>query len=97
MEKQDLVQFKDEIIHQFGIIAEDLKSDFRVVAEQVGSNTEKIESLREDMQYVKGTLDTMKLDVEFIKHELKQKVSRDEFAALEYRLSILETKVAQRV
>jgi chromosome segregation ATPase len=42
---------------------------------------------------IEDTLEVIKLDIEFIKNELKQKVGRDEFAALEKRVSLLEAKV----
>jgi len=42
---------------------------------------------------IEDTLEIIKLDIEFIKNELKQKVSRDEFAALEKRVSLLEAKL----
>ena len=67
-----------------------------IVAEQVAVNTEKITMLQKDMNEVKDTLQTIKLDIEFIKHELKQKIDRDEFAALEKRVSLLEAKLAQK-
>lgn len=51
------------------------------MSEQVGTNTE--------------TLETIKLDLEFIKNELKQKISRDEFAFLERRVSLLEGKLGR--
>jgi len=41
---------------------------------------------------IEETLQIIKLDIEFIKNELKQKVSREEFAALEKRVSLLEAK-----
>ena len=50
-----------------------------MVAEQVVGNTE--------------TLETIKIDIEFIKNELKQKIARDEFAILEKRVSILENRL----
>jgi DNA-binding ferritin-like protein len=42
---------------------------------------------------IEDTLEIIKLDIEFIKNELKQKVGRDEFAALEKRVSLLEAKL----
>jgi chromosome segregation ATPase len=42
---------------------------------------------------IEDTLEVIKLDIEFIKNELKQKVGRDEFAALEKRVSLLEAKL----
>lgn len=49
---------------------------------QIDSRLDKIES----------DIETIKLDIEFIKNDLKQKVNRDEFAALERRLSLLENR-----
>ena len=77
--KKILNDYKEETKRHFDVVAEDLKSEIRIVAEQVGANTE--------------TLETVKLNVEFIKNELKQKVARDEFAILERRVSLLEGKL----
>lgn len=83
---------QNEIIRHFDIVAEDIKSEIQTVAEQVGANTEKLEEHDAKFDSIQFTLDTIQVDIEFIKHELKQKVNRDEFAVLERRLSILETK-----
>jgi len=121
MEKEDLKKFKDEICRHFDVIAEDLKDNLKIIAEQVGANTEKLqehderfnkieEKLQEhDQRFNKiekklqdhddrfnkidESLEIIKLDIEFIKNELKQKVSRDEFAALEKRVARLEAKI----
>jgi len=149
MEKEDLKKFKDEICRHFDVIAEDLKDNLKIIAEQVGTNTEKLqehderfnkieEKLQEhDQRFNKieekleehderfnkiegklqehdkkfnkiegklqehderfnkidESLEIIKLDIEFIKNELKQKVSRDEFAALEKRVARLEAKI----
>ena len=45
---------------------------------------------------IEDTLEIIKLDIEFIKNELKQKVGRDEFAALEKRVSLLEAKLGPK-
>lgn len=95
MEKNDAENLKEEIIRHFNVIAEDVKSDVQAVAEQVGANTEKLISLQSSVQRIDETLDIMKLDIGFIKNELKQKVNQEEFALLEKRLSVLETKVSQ--
>ncbi|MDI6591809.1 MAG: hypothetical protein QME61_02665 [Patescibacteria group bacterium] len=44
-------------------------------------------------QLIEDILEIIKLDIEFIKNELKQKISRDEFVALERRVSMLEAKL----
>jgi len=55
----------------------------------------KLDNHEQKLTKIEETLQTIKLDIEFIKHELKQKVGRDEFAALEKRVSLLEAKINQ--
>lgn len=81
MPEENFKQFKDEICRHFDVVAEDIKAKIDTVSEQVSANAE--------------TLEVIKLDIEFIKNELKQKVSHDEFAALEKRVSMLEAKSKQ--
>jgi len=89
MADENLKQFKDEIIkhfdtkteetmRHFDVTSEDLKDKIVILSEQVADNTE--------------TLEVIKLDIEVIKNDLKQKVSRDEFVILEKRVSMLEAK-----
>jgi hypothetical protein len=74
------------------VVAEDLKDNLKIIAEQVATNTEKLQEHDLRFNKIDETLEIIKLDIEFIKNELKQKVSRDEFAALERRVSMLEAK-----
>jgi len=100
--KQFIKEQGEETRRHFDVVAEDLTSEIQTVAEQVASNTEKITSIQEklvehDARFagIGSTLEVMKIDLEFIKNELKQKVNRDEFVALEKRLSMLEIKFNQ--
>lgn len=97
--EENIKQFKDEIIRHFDVVAEDLKSEIQTVAEQVADNTEQIIGVKEkleqhDKQFedIKDTLGVIKLDLEVIKNDLKQKIGRDEFAILERRVSMIEAK-----
>lgn len=90
--KKILEEYKEETKRHFDVVAEGLKSEIKTVAEQVATNTEKLEEHDQRFNKIDETLETIKLDIEFIKNELKQKVSRDEFAALERRVSMLEAK-----
>ncbi len=76
--KQILNEYKEETKRHFDVVAERLEDKIAVVSEQVAANTE--------------TLEVIKLDIEVIKNDLKQKVSRDEFVILEKRVSMLEAK-----
>ena len=76
--KQILNEYKEETNRHFDVVAEKLEDKIQVIAEQVSGNTE--------------TLEIIKLDIETIKNDLKQKVSREEFVILEKRVGMLEAK-----
>lgn len=69
---------RQEFQHFIGIIKEDLQSQIGLIAEQY--------------QDIKDDLSIIKSDVQFLKSELRQKVSYEEFNALVKRVSLLETK-----
>jgi len=90
----------EETKRHFDVVAEDLKGKMDTISEQVAGNTEDITSIKEKLEEhdqrfnkIDETLETIKLDIEFIKNDLKQKISRDEFAILEKRVSMLEAKM----
>lgn len=82
----------EETKRHFGIVAERMEDKIQTVGEQVAANTEKLEEHSQRFNKIDDTLGIIKMDIEFIKHELKQKVSYDEFTALEKRVSMLESK-----
>src|SRR3989338_997569 len=107
--KQFIKEQGQETRRHFDVVAENLTSEIQTVAEQVAANTEKLvehdakfesigsKLIEHDARFagIESTLEVMKIDLEFIKNELKQKVNRDEFVALEKRLSMLEIKFNQ--
>jgi DNA-binding ferritin-like protein len=90
--KQILTEYKDETKRHFDVVAERLEDKIGVLSEQVAANTEKLEEYDQRFNKIDETLEVIKLDIEFIKNELKQKVSREEFVVLEKRVSMLEAK-----
>ena len=80
-----LDEYKKETKRHFDVVAEALQDRIEMVAEKVGANTEKLQEHDLRFNKIDETLEIIKFDIEFIKNELKQKVSRDEFAALEKR------------
>lgn len=73
---------------EIGALLEDFNSKFGLVAEQTSQIPEiknKVDGLVENMEIVKT-------DLEFIKHALKKKVDVDEFAVLEHRVALLESR-----
>ena len=84
--KKVLDEYSKETKRHFDVVAEDLKDQIQIVAEQVASNTEDITSIKDNVEIIKS-------DISIIKNDLMQKVSREEFVVLEKRIGILESKV----
>jgi chromosome segregation ATPase len=77
----------------FEVLLEDINGKFDFVAEHISGHTTTLEKVVNKLDKIEEDVSVIKLDIEFIKHELKQKISRDEFSALEKRLSLLENKI----
>ncbi len=83
---------------------EDLRSQFKVFGEgldavrkkgdetfeAVGELKEDVAVLKEDVSILKEDMLEVKEELHLIRNELKEKVTRDEFLALEHRVSRLE-------
>ena len=81
------------------IVSEDFQSKLRPVIEMQQAQGEKIDNVKEkaDATFemvgdMKKDIEIIKSDISFIKQELKHKVDRDEFEALEKRVIFLENK-----
>jgi hypothetical protein len=57
------------------------------------SHTKTLESHTEMIVSIKEDVEIIKLDIEFIKNELRKKVNWDEFAALEKRVALVESRI----
>lgn len=77
---------------EVGMLFEHIDDKISVLAEQYGDINKDIKVIKKDLGAVKEDVEIIKLDIEFIKNELKNKVARDEFAALERRVSLLESR-----
>jgi predicted nucleic acid-binding Zn-ribbon protein len=89
---------------QYTVVLEDLRSQFKVFGEglqavrkkgdetfeAVGELKEDVAVLKEDVTVLKQDMQEVKEELHLIRNELKEKVSRDEFLALEHRVSRLE-------
>lgn len=90
-------------IREVGVKVEAVQSDMKQVLEgvEVANDRldrleelpEKVDAIQDDVEAMKVTMDTMKQDIGSIKHDLKQKVDRDEFSAVDTRVGSLETKL----
>lgn len=100
--KEILNEYKEETKRHFDVVTEGIKDEIKLVAEGVSGNDQKITSIRTKLlehdqrfENIEGDLQIIKLDVSFIKNELKQKVNRDEFAVLEKRVGLIEAQLSQ--
>jgi len=104
-----LEKYNKDVKRHISVLQEDFKDQVKIIAEQheaiiskldnheqrLTEIDSKLDNHEQKLTKIEETLQTIKLDIEFIKHELKQKVGRDEFAALEKRVSLLEAKINQ--
>lgn len=65
---------------------------FESIQEKLEEHDRRFDQIDGRFNRIDDTLEVIKIDIEFIKNELKQKVSRDEFVVLEKRVSMLEAK-----
>mgnify|MGYP001612248224 CR=1 FL=1 len=76
-------------IREVGVKVEAVQSDVKQVLEGVETHTqqlERIESRLTNLEPVRDDVEAIKVTVEGIKRDLKQKVDREEFSALEVKL-----------
>ena len=77
---------------QVGALVEDFNSKVDFIAEQVVGQTGHITKLEAKMDHMSENIEIIKVNIEFVKDSLKQKVDVDEFATLERRVSVLESR-----
>lgn len=82
----------EDIKRYIGIVSEDFQGQVKVISEQYGDITKKLDSHTEMIGRMAEDIEVIKANVEFLKGGMKKKVDYDEFLALERRLSLLESK-----
>ena len=79
--KEDLKTFKEEIVHQFHVISEDVISQVKLVAEGVGNVNEKLDRTRQEL----------KSEIQEARQEVLAAI-KFSYAELDKRLTILENE-----
>jgi archaellum component FlaC len=80
---------------EFGVILESIDSNVKHVVEAVDTHTKQLERLQglpQDVEQIRDDVEAIKVTLGIMKNDLKQKVDREEFAALEERVNRLEAK-----
>lgn len=91
--KSILTEQRKEFQRHTSVLAEEFISQIKLIADSIAGVQRQLIALRE--MVVKNTedIEMIKFDIQLIKQELKQKANQDEFALLERRVALLETKV----
>jgi flagellar capping protein FliD len=95
--KEILKEQRKEFQNYIGAISEDFKSEIKIVAETLSDLQKQLLAIREMVAKNTEDIEIMKIDIQFIKQDLKQKVDRDEFNFLEKRVLALESKSSIQV
>lgn len=86
---------RKEYENYIGTLAEDFNSNLKLVAESTSGIQKQLVFIKEMVARNTEDLEIMKMDIEFIKHSLKKKVDIEEFATLEKRVLKLEKAVSR--
>ena len=76
-----------------GVLSERFESQVKIVAESISDVQKQLISIREMVAQNTENIEIIKSDIQFIKQELKQKPDIDEFRSLEKRVMFLEKKL----
>lgn len=90
--KFDLVAEQTAQIPDIKDKVDNLTEDMKVVKEDIFVMKNDMIEMKEDVFIMKKDMVIVKTDLEFIKHALKKKVDVDEFAVLERRVTMLESR-----
>ena len=84
---------RKEYQNYLGVLGEKFESQMKILAESVSGIQQQLIAIREMVAKNTENIEIMKSDIQFIKKELKQKPDIDEFRSLEKRVMLLERKI----
>ena len=94
--KKILTEQRKDYQHYLGTFTESFESQVKLIAESVSGIQDQLIAIRDMVTKNTEDIEMIKINMGIIKSDLKEKVDRDEFAAFEKRLYLLEKKV-QRI
>ena len=77
-------------IRRLGVVVEDIRDSIQLLAESVSGIQSQLISIRDMVAKNAADIEVMKMNIELIKHSLKQKADNADLSALERRVSLLE-------
>ncbi len=88
--KSILSDQREEYQRYLGVLTESFGSQVKLVAESTIGIQQQLASIRDMVAKNTEDIEEMKMDLHIIRHDLKEKVGRDEFVVLENRVAKLE-------
>lgn len=85
-----LAHEREEYQRYIGVLAEDFKSQSRLIAESLSGVQTQLIAIRDMVVRNTEDIELIKMELSVIRKDLKEKVGRDEFAVLEARIARLE-------
>jgi molybdopterin converting factor small subunit len=90
--KEILTKQRESYQHYLGVLTENFESQVKLVAESVSGIQDQLIAIRDMVAKNTEDIEMIKMNVNVIKNDLKEKINRDEFAVLEKRIFFLEKK-----
>lgn len=91
--KEILKEQREEYQRYLGVVTEDFQSQVKLVAESVLGIQEQLSAIRDMVAKNTEDIEVIRMDLHLIRHDLKEKVDRDEFKILEHRVELVEKKL----
>lgn len=88
--REILAHEREEYQRYIGVLAEDFKSQSRLIAESLSGVQTQLIVIRDMVVRNTEDIELIKMELSVIRKDLKEKVGRDEFAVLEARIARLE-------
>lgn len=76
-----------------GVLTEKFVFQVKIISESLLDTQKQLKSIKELIAKNTEDIEIIKIDIQIIKQDLKQKVDRNEFSALERRVGYLESKI----
>ena len=93
--KEILEQQRGEYQRYLGVVTESFESQVKIFAGSVSGVQQQLIAIREMVAKNTENIEIIKMDIQFIKQSFKHKVDLEEFESLEKRVLFLEKKLGQ--
>jgi len=94
--EQILAGQREEYQRHLSVVAESFESQIKIIAETFGGIQKQLVSISDMVAKNTEDIEMIKMELQIIRSDLKEKIGRDEFKTLETRVSKLEKSTRQK-